>query len=102
MLVLGSTSFVISPNASKAFKILVVQRTKKVKSKDVTGREILTAGLYTIPLGFSFGNHCSDNPDDHAFEAIAKSADYDSVIRVWYLEKYNARGTATSHLHFPP
>ena len=37
MLDLGSTSFVISPNAAKAYRIPVVKRTKKVKSKDVTG-----------------------------------------------------------------
>src|SRR5258707_1019713 len=51
MLDLGSTSFVISPNAAKAFKIPVVKRTKKVRSNDVTGQEIVTEGLFTIPLG---------------------------------------------------
>jgi len=54
---LGSTSFVISPNAAKAFKIPVVKRTKKIRSNDVTAREIITEGLYTVPLGLSFGNH---------------------------------------------
>jgi hypothetical protein len=37
MLDLGSTSFVISPNAAKVIKIAVVRRTKKVQSNDVTG-----------------------------------------------------------------
>jgi hypothetical protein len=37
MLDLGSTSFVISPNVAKAFKIPVVKRTKKVRSNNVTG-----------------------------------------------------------------
>jgi len=45
MLDLGSTSFVISPAAAKAYKIPVVERTKKVISADVTGREIVTEGL---------------------------------------------------------
>jgi len=49
MLDLGSTSFVISPNAAKAFGIPVVKRTRTLQSKDVTGREIPTAGLYTVP-----------------------------------------------------
>jgi hypothetical protein len=57
MLDLGSTRFVISPNAVKAFRIPVVKRKKKVKSKDETGRDIITEGLYTVPLGVSFGNH---------------------------------------------
>jgi len=37
MLDLGSRSFVISPEAAKAFKIPVVKRIQKVKSADVTG-----------------------------------------------------------------
>jgi hypothetical protein len=57
MLDLESTSIVISPNAAKAFKIPVVRRTKKVRSNDVTGREITTEGLFTVPLRLSFGNH---------------------------------------------
>src|SRR5258708_5540007 len=54
MLDLGSTSFVISPNAAKAFKIPVVKRMKQVQTKDVTGRKIHTDGLFTVPLGLSF------------------------------------------------
>jgi len=101
MLDLGSTSFVISPEAAKAFRIPVVKRTKKVASKDVTGREIRTEGLFTIPLGLSFGNHRSYDEKDHAFEVIKTSQDYDCLIPAWYLQKHKARGTTTSHLHFP-
>ena len=101
MLDLGSTSFVISPEAAKAFKIPVVRRIKKVISKDGTGQEIKTERLFTIPLGLSFGNHCSCDEKDHAFEGIKTSADYDCLIPAWYLEKHKARGTTTSHLHFP-
>jgi len=101
MIDLGSTSFVISPEAAKAFKIPVVKRTKKVRSNDVTGREIETEGLFTIPLGLSVGNHRSYDEKDHAFEVMKTSVDYDCLIPAWYLEKHKARGTTTSHLHFP-
>jgi hypothetical protein len=52
-------------------------------------------------LGVSFGNHHSYNEADHAFEVIKTSGDYDALIPAWYLEKHKARGTTTSHLHFP-
>jgi len=42
MLDFGSTSFIISPDAAKAFQIPEVKRSKKVESADVTGREIVT------------------------------------------------------------
>jgi hypothetical protein len=80
MLDLGSTSFVISPNATKAFKIPMVKRTKKVRSNDVTGREIVTEGQYTVVLGLSFGSHWSYDEQDHAFEAIETCSDYDCLI----------------------
>jgi hypothetical protein len=38
---------------------------------------------------------------DHAFEIIKTTGDYDALIPAWYLEKHKARGTTTSHLHFP-
>jgi len=101
MLDLGSTSFVIPPEAAKAFKIPVVKRMKKVQSKDVTGRQIITEGLYTVPLGLSFGNHRSYDEEDHAFEVIKPFTDYGCLIPAWYLEKHKASGTTTSHLHFP-
>jgi len=100
MLDLGSTSFVISPEAAKAFRIPVLKRIKKVISKDVTGNEIKTKGLFTIPLGLSFGNHRSYDEKDHAFEVVKTSENYDCLIPAWYLEKHKARGTTTSHLHF--
>jgi transposase InsO family protein len=57
--------------------------------------------LFTIPLGVSFGNHRSYDIEDHAFEVIKTTGDYDALIPAWYLEKHKARGTTTSHLHFP-
>jgi hypothetical protein len=101
MLDFGSTSFVISPNAAQAFKIPVVKRTKRVRSNDVTGRESITEGLFTVPIGLSFGNHWSYDEEDHAFEVMETCSDYDCIIPAWYLEKHKARGTTTSHLRFP-
>jgi len=57
MLDLGSGSFVISPEATKVFKIPVVERIIPTKASDVGGTRIITEGLFTIPLGLSFGNH---------------------------------------------
>jgi hypothetical protein len=57
MLDLRSTSLVISPEAAKAFKIPGVKRMKKIFSWDVSGRNLNSEGLYTVPLGVSFGNH---------------------------------------------
>ena len=54
-----------------------------------------------MPLGLSFGNYQSYDPDDHAFEVMPTSEDYDCLIPAWYLEKHKAQGTTTSHLHFP-
>jgi len=98
---LGSTSFVISPETAKAFSIPVVLRPKPVKGGDVSGSQFKTAGLFTVPLGVSFGNHCSYDEDSHAFVVIKTFGDYDALIPAWYLGKHMARGTTTSHLHFP-
>ena len=98
---LGSTSFVISPEAAEAFSIPVVMRPKPVKAGDVSGSQLKTEGLFTIPLGVSFGNHQSYDEDHHAFEVIKTSGHYDALIPAWYLEKHKARGTTSSHLHFP-
>ena len=57
--------------------------------------------MFTIPSGLSFGNHHSYDEQDHAFEVMKTSLDYDCLIPAWYLEKHKARGTTTSHLHFP-
>jgi len=101
MLDLGSTSFVISPEAAKAFSIPVVTRQKPVKAGDVSGSELKTENLFTVPLGVSFGNHRTYDEQDHAFEVIKTTGDYDALIPAWYLEKHKARGTTTSHLQFP-
>lgn len=55
----------------------------------------------TVPLGLSFGNHRSYDEEDHAFEVVKTTGDYDALIPAWYLEKHKARGTTTNHLHFP-
>jgi len=101
MLDLGSTSFVISPEAAKAFSIAVVSRAKPAKAGDVSGSQLKTEGLFTVPLGVSFGNHRSFNENDHAFEVIKTAKDYDALIPAWYLKQHKARGTTTSHLRFP-
>jgi hypothetical protein len=51
MLDLGSTSLVISPEATKAFQIAVVKRKSPARVSDVGGTRIITEGLFTIPLG---------------------------------------------------
>ena len=48
-----------------------------------------------------FGNDRSYDEEDHAFKVIKTSRDYDALIPAWYLQKHKARGTTTSHLHFP-
>jgi len=101
MLDLGSTLFVISPEAAKAFPIPVVKRIRPIHSGDVSGTNLKTENLFTIPLGVSFGNHRSYNEDNHAFEVIKTSTDYDALIPAWYLEKHQARGATMSHLRFP-
>jgi len=101
MLDLGSTSFVISPEAAKAFSIPVVKRQKPVKTGDVSGSTLNLENLFTVPLGVSFGNHRTYDEQDHAFKVIKTTGDYDALIPARYLEKHKARGTTTSHLHFP-
>jgi hypothetical protein len=101
MLDLGSTSFVILPEAAKVFSIPVVKWIKPVTSRDVTGRRIQTKRLFPLPLGFSFANHLSFNEADPTFELMETSGDYDALIPAWYSEKHKARGTTTNHLHFP-
>jgi len=101
LLNLGSTSFVLSPEAAKVFKIPVVKRTVQGKASDVGGRTIPTEGLFTVPLGISFGNHRTFDEKDHAFEVVKSTADYDALIPAWYLQKHQAQGITTSHLYFP-
>jgi hypothetical protein len=101
MLDLGSTSFVLSPDAAKSFSVPVVNRPKPVRSGDVSRNNLQTEGLFIIPLQISFGNHRLYDDEDPAFEVIKTSGDYDTLIPARYLEKHKARGTTTSHLHFP-
>jgi len=101
MLDLGSTSFVISPQAAKAYKIPVVKREIPAKASDVGGSRIVTEGLFTIPLGLSFGNHRTLDNQDHAFEVMKTSSDYDTLIPAWYLNKHKAQGITEGKLHFP-
>jgi len=101
MLDLGSTSFVISPEAAKASSIPVVKRNKPVKSGDLARSVLETEELFTILLGVSFGIHGSYNEEDHAFEVIKSSQDYNALIPAWYLAKLKAQGSTTSHLQFP-
>jgi hypothetical protein len=101
MLDLGSTSFVISPEATNSFKIPVVKRNIPTKTSDVGGTKLKTEGLYSIPLSLSFGNHRTYDVKDHAFEVMKTSSQYDALIPAWYLEKHKADGTTAGHLHFP-
>jgi len=94
---LGSTSFSISQEAAKVYTILVVQRMVEANSTDITRRNIQMQGLFTVPLGLSFGNHHFFDEEDHAFEVMKTSGDYDALIPAWHPEKHKARGTTTSH-----
>jgi hypothetical protein len=90
MLDLGSTSFVVSPEAAKAFSIPVVKRPRPIKAGDVSGSDLRTENLFTVPLGVSFGNHRSYDEEDHVIDVIKTSGDYDALIPAWYLEKHKA------------
>jgi len=100
MLDLESTSFIRSLKATNAFAIPVVKRTEQVNSVDVTRRDIETEELFMIPLELSFGNHRSYDEDNHAFEEMKTSGHHDTLIPAWYVEKHQAPGTMTTHLHF--
>ena len=96
MLDLGSTSFTISPETAKVFKIPVVRRKHAIGAKDFGGNKVNLPGLYTIPLGLAFGNHRSLE----TFEVVKMQESYDVLIPAWYLEKHKAQGTTYGHLHF--
>lgn len=70
---LGSTSFIISPEAAKAFCIPVVKRIRPIRTKDVSGKEISTEGLFTVPLGQSCGKHRFYDEENQAFK-VSKTA----------------------------
>jgi hypothetical protein len=100
MLDLECTSFVISPEATKAFQIPVVKRKIRARASDVGGIITPTAGLFTIPLRLSFGNHRTSDEKDHALEVIKTSSEYDALIPAWYLNKHKAQGITEGCLHF--
>jgi hypothetical protein len=83
MLDLESTSFVISPEAAKAFRIPVVKRIVPARASEVGGTNIKTEGLFTIPLGLSFGNHRTFDEKAHAFEVVKISSEYDALVPAW-------------------
>ena len=101
MLDLGSTSFVMSPEAAKAFRVPVAKRKLATNALEVGGRKTTTEGLFTIPLALSFGNHRTLDDKVHAFEVMKISTGYDAQIPAWYLNKHKAEGITTRHLHFP-
>ena len=96
MLDLGSTSFTISPQCVKAFKIPVVQRKNPIKAMDFGGNKVKLPGMYTIPLGLAFGNYRSLE----TFEVVPMQQEYNVLIPAWYLNKHKAQGTTYGHLHF--
>jgi hypothetical protein len=80
MLDLGSTSFVISPEAAKAFSIPLVKQLKPLQSGDLSDNNLETEGLFIILLGVYFGNYGSYDEEHHAFEVVKTSKDYDALI----------------------
>jgi hypothetical protein len=96
MLDLGSTSFTISPECAKAFKIPLVWRKHTIRATDFGGNMVSLPGMYTVPLGLAFGIHRSLE----TFEVVKMQKDYDVLIPAWYLEQHKAQGTTYGHLHF--
>jgi hypothetical protein len=96
MLDLGSTSFTISSECAKVFKILLVRRKQATGANDFGGNMVSLPGMYTIMLGLAFGNHQSLE----TFEVVKMQKDYDVLIPVWYREQHKAQGTTYGHLHF--
>jgi len=101
MVDLGSTSFVISPEAAKASQILGVKRTIPGKVSDIGGRRIPTEALLTIPSEFSFGNYRTLDAKDHEFEIMKSSSDYNAQIPSSYLNQHRAHRITTGRLYFP-
>lgn len=80
MLDLCSTSFIMSPEAAKAFQVTVVKRNLPMKASDVRGRPIETEALFTIPSALCFENHRSLNGKDHVFEVMKTTNHHDALI----------------------
>jgi len=78
MLDVGSTCFLISPEAAKAFRVPVVKRKFPTSASDVVGRKIKNEGIFTIPLALAFSNHRTLEVIDHAFNVMKTSEDYDA------------------------
>jgi hypothetical protein len=85
---LGSTFFVISPEAPTAFRIPVIKRSIPARAGYVRGRNIIMEGLFTIPFALSFGLHSTGDNNDHALEPVKTASEYDALIPAWYLQKH--------------
>jgi hypothetical protein len=93
---LGSTSFTISPECAKVFKMPLVQRKHAIRAKEFRGNKVSLPGMYTIWWGLAFGYHRSLE----MFKVVKMQNDYDVLIPAWYLEQHIAQGTTYGHLHF--
>jgi hypothetical protein len=96
MLALGSTSFTISPECAKVFKIPLVHRKHAIGAKDYGANKVSLPGMYAIQLGLAFGYHRLLE----MFEVVKMQKDYNVLIPAWYLEQHKAQGTTYGHLHF--
>lgn len=79
----------------------LVKRVIPARASDVGGTKIITQGLFTIPLGLSFGNYRTLDETDHALEVMKTSSEYDALIPAWYLNKYKAQGITEGCIHCP-
>jgi hypothetical protein len=101
MLDLGRTSFAISPEAAKGFPIPDVKWVIPGRASDFGCRKLNIAGLFSIPLVLSFGQHRILDEQDHTWEVIKTSSEYDALIPARYLNKHKDQGITPGHLHFP-
>lgn len=101
MLDLGSKSFIIPPEAAKAYQIAVVKITISARASNMGGTTINTEGLFTMHLGMSLANHRTYDNNIHAFEVMQTSPEYDAFTPAWYLNKHQTQGIMEGHMHFP-
>jgi len=101
MLDLGSTSFVMSPEAAKGFWVPVVKRKLPMNASDVGGQIIETQELFMIPLALTFGNHRTLDIKDHVFEVMKTSKNYDTSIPAGYWCQQKTKRVTAGHLHYP-
>lgn len=71
----------------------MVKREIPAKTSDVGGSTNVTDGL-------SFGHDRTLEENDHAFEVMKTSSEYDSLIPAWYLNNHKAQGITEGRLHF--